>query len=294
MARKKADQQKSPSPQRKEWHKRRRLMASALILSLGIAGIALAQWRSFRRVFNPLSPAPQASQTPQLAKEYIYAGGRLVALEQPVSGGTSALSAPSSLTATGSAIPSTQVNLNWTASTGGTVASYQVERMQNVASGYTVVASNVTTTNYNDTTVSAGSAYLYRIRAMDTSNNFSSYSSFDLATAMTFNDDPLISYPQDTSDPNTATTIKAAHITQLRTAVNAVRALANLPAATWSNPVQATATIFGPDITELRSSLAQALTALGLQTPSYTYPTITAQVSIIHKADIKELRDAVK
>jgi hypothetical protein len=42
-----------------------------------------ARWKTFHRELNSSSPMPQASQTPQLSKEYVYAGGKLIATEEP-------------------------------------------------------------------------------------------------------------------------------------------------------------------------------------------------------------------
>ena len=43
----------------------------------------------------------------------------------------------------------------------------------------------------------------------------------------------------------------------------------------------------------LRTALAQAYTAAGMTVPTYTYPTLTAGVSIVRAIDITELRNAV-
>jgi hypothetical protein len=55
----------------------------ALILSLSIAGIMFARWKTFHRTLNSSSVLPQTSPSPSLSKEYIYAGGKLVATEEP-------------------------------------------------------------------------------------------------------------------------------------------------------------------------------------------------------------------
>ena len=284
MSKKKAGKrQKSQSQKLKSRSRRKSLIVIALILCLGLTSLILAQWRSVRSPFGALSPSPQPSPTPQLSKEYIYAGGRLIATEEPTGGGSSPLSAPTGLTAT--ATPSAQISLSWTASTGGTVDHYQVERCQNFAPNcYSVVAANVPTINYSDTTVSAGSAYLYRVRAVDTAGNFSNYSSIDLATAITFLDDPL----------SVGTAVKAQHITELRQAINAVRTVANLSGATWDNSVQPGDSIRAIDIQELRNNLDQARSALGLTAMSYTDPTLSVGTTLIRKDHINELRQGVK
>ena len=88
MSKKKARQQKkSDQPPKKLRSHRKALTAVIRLFSLSMASIVLAQWRSIHRVANHLSlmPAPQTSATPQLSKEYIYAGGRLVAIEESAS-----------------------------------------------------------------------------------------------------------------------------------------------------------------------------------------------------------------
>ena len=56
---------------------------------------------------------------------------------------------------------------------------------------------------------------LYRVRGVDANNNVSAYSNVDLATTILFTNDPLIAG---------VTVVKAQHFTELRSAVNAVRA----------------------------------------------------------------------
>lgn len=291
MSKKKARQLKEVSvPRRKGWGRWK--TPGAIILVLSLMGLVLAQLRSIRPVFTVSSPTPTVSPTPKLAKEYIYAGDRLVAIEEPSSGGgPSPLSAPTSLTADGTSTPGSQVNLSWMASTGGTVNHYQVERSQNISSGYTVVAANVSTTNYTDTNVSADSAYLYRVRAVDADGNFSSYGNPDLATAITFADDPL--------NPNgMRTLISAQHLIELRRAVNAVRLLAGLPTASWTYPdpgaqPQQRRNIYLEDVTDLRGKLDEALNLLGRLQPYDPDPPLTRNGPVM-AAHFTQIRERVK
>src|SRR5205823_5743250 len=87
---------------------------------------------------------------------------------------------------------------------------------------------------------------------------------------------------------------KVAHITELRTEVDAVRSLAGLPAATWTftNLV----TIHVEDVRDLRLRLGEALTQLGIQLPTYTDQILKGFIedplnaTPIKAAHIRELR----
>jgi hypothetical protein len=226
---------------------------------------------------SPASPSP--SPTPAIpSKEYIYAGGRLIATEEP-----SALAAPLNVVA--STVSNIQINISWSVSAGA--HHYQVERASNVTGTFTVLNANVSGTAFTDNSVSGVNAYLYRVRSADAVGTLSAPSNLDLATAIVFEDDPFPAAP-------VLTPIKAQHLVQLRQAVNAVRAAANQGAATWSqNPVQQNVTpIMANDIYELRNALDQALGILGLTPGGYTNSSLSGQG--IQKIHIKELRDRVK
>tara|TARA_Y100000361_G_scaffold87458_1_gene77702 strand:+ start:7751 stop:9679 length:1929 start_codon:yes stop_codon:yes gene_type:complete len=67
-----------------------------------------------------------------------------------------------------------QLNLSW--SSGGDTDSYQISRSTSSGSGFSQIATGVTTTSYNDTGLSAGTRYYYKIRAVNTEGN-SAYTS---------------------------------------------------------------------------------------------------------------------
>src|ERR1043166_9926251 len=71
--------------------KRSRFIAVGLLISLIFAGAVFATRGGLfaRRTPRPGSgtPAPMATDPAHPSKEYIYAGGRLVATEEPTSGG---------------------------------------------------------------------------------------------------------------------------------------------------------------------------------------------------------------
>jgi hypothetical protein len=249
-----------------------------LIAVLGLATVA-GPWRtslSRTRVgslfFSPPPPLPPPNSP---SKEYIYAGGRLIATEEP-----NPMVAPTNLIA--NTFSSAQIDVTWTAAPGA--HHYQVERAPNLGGTFTVVNSNVVGTSYSDTTVTSINAYLYRVRTADAVGNLSPPSGIDVATAITFTDNPLTVG---------TTLVKAVHVTELRQAVNAVRAAANLTAATWTDPTltAGTTAIKEVHVTELRSSLDAALTALGIATSAYTDPSLTGIA--IKKVHIDEVRQRV-
>src|SRR6266849_2982051 len=67
-----------------------KLSLVGVLLCLGVAGVMFAQWRAAKhstRSTHTFSPAtiPPPNPTPALAKEYLYAGSKLVAIEAPKS-----------------------------------------------------------------------------------------------------------------------------------------------------------------------------------------------------------------
>ena len=169
------------------------------------------------------------------------------------------IDSPTNLTVTAAA--STQVSLSWTAPSGG-VNHYQVERSQSV-SGPFLFLSNASGTSFNDTTVGTANAYLYRVRAIDSGGLSSTPSNMALGTAMSFEFSSL-----------QGQVIKARHLNDLRIAVNAVRSVAGLPAATWLRVTLIGLQAQAVDVQELRNKLGEALTALGIAVAAYQDPVL--------------------
>jgi hypothetical protein len=137
---------------------------------------------------------------------------------------------------------------------------------------------------FNDSGRSANTAYLYKVRAVN--GGESPDSNIDLATTVIFTDDPLVAG---------TTAIQATHITQLRTAVNAVRTLASLGAGTYTDPtITAGVTpVKAAHVNDLRSALDAARAVLLLPALSYS-ETITAGVTPVKVVHLTELRNGVK
>ena len=186
--------------------------------------------------------------------------------------------APANLTATASS--TTQVNLTWSAPAGGAPHHYGVWRL---TSGSWSKIDTTSSTSYNDTTVSATTTYLYQISAEDGSNNVQGWTNWDIATTILFTD--------DTITPG-STVIKAVHVTELRTAVDAVRAAAGQSAGTWTNSSISGAWVDADDILDLRNNLGPAINALALVPPNYIDSVLTG--ATIKKSHIEQLRQRVK
>ena len=168
---------------------------------------------------------------------------------------------------------STRVVLQWGASGAGT---FEVLRRGPGSTAYTVVGTS-SSASFIDTSVAPNTAYLYKIRSGTNESNA------DLATTVSFTDDPLVAG---------VTRIKAVHLAELRTAVNAVRALAGIGAASFTDAAAPGVVVRATHIVQLRDALRQALEALGLPTPGWT-GALSPGV-IIRAVHFQEIRNAVK
>ncbi len=221
-----------------------------------------------------------------LERENIYRGGQLLAVSEPL---IAAAAAPSELVA----VPSgggVSVTLSWSAAAGAT--NYRVARATSKDGPYQLVGTT-SSTGFTDTGVSGGNAYLYKVCAADGQGNCASgYSNIAMSATVTFPTDPTITTFAE--NPANATPIKAAHITELRTAVNAVRHVAGMPDATWTHPTltPGVSVISVDDVRDLRNKLDEALTALRIQTSAYTDQTLAGAPNgtLIKGAHIRELR----
>jgi hypothetical protein len=182
---------------------------------------------------------------------------------------------PTNLSAT--ATSTSEIVLSWDAFDGAD--SYQVERSFNNAP-FTVLETDFVNAS-EDTAVSAGTTYVYRVRIV-ISGSAGAPSNVDIATTIVFAE-ALVPH---------ITTIKASHITELRTAVNAVRAAAGLPPATFTDASPAGVFIKAVHITELRSFLDAARAMIGVPAMAYTDSSLTGQH--IKAAHIDDLRTGVK
>jgi|GEM_PF-2067991 len=90
------------------------------------------------------------------------------------------------------------------------------------------------------------------------------------------------------------TTAKAQHILELRQAVDAMRAVAGLSGAPWTDPALAPGDpIRAVHITDIRTFLDDAATRLGFATSPYTDPGLTTGF-VIKRVHIEELRQRIR
>src|SRR6266478_2093154 len=274
---------RSTLPKRKKY-----ITVAAVGLAITLCfGTVAGPWRNsfgarrLRALFAAPAPPPTLPPANNPSKEYIYAGGKLIATEAPIS-----LLAPANLAAlTLSNLPTPQVSISWNPTEGAD--HYQVERTANISVPFAPIDYHVTTTTFTDSPGSSVTAYLYQVRAVDAVDNASPPSNIDLATAISFTDDTLV---------RGSTTIKAAQINELRQAVDAVRATANLGAVNWGGSISPGATtVQATHIQDLRTNLDQARSVLGLSPCSYTDISVeTLRTVFINKDHIDQLRQCVR
>ncbi len=91
-----------------------------------------------------------------------------------------------------------------------------------------------------------------------------------------------------------ATGVRVGHVTELRQLVNTVRAVCELPHATWTDsPIRVGETpVRAGHLTELRTALSEAFTACLLPSPTYTDPVIMRGVTPVKAVHWTELRAA--
>ena len=179
------------------------------------------------------------------------------------------------------ATTTTSVSLSWNVSSGAN--QYEIMR----ASAGTPYASLAMTSSltFTDSPVAAGATYVYKVRAIDSSSRFSPLSIPDAATTILFSDDPVAT---------AVTAIKALHITEMRQAVNAIRAAAGIGAMTFTDSSLSGVVVKAVHFQELRDGLTQARSSLALPALTFTDPTLTQGVTVVKAAHMQELRGGVE
>ncbi|MEK6325298.1 MAG: fibronectin type III domain-containing protein [Acidobacteriota bacterium] len=197
-------------------------------------------------------------QSANWTQQYVYDryGNRTSVTASGTTGGGTSLNPPSNLIVTFAT--SNSISLSWTASPGAD--HYQIERRSAGNPAFQAIGTS-TSPSYTDSTVTAGAAYVYRVRAADAQNNLSGSSNARLGIAIASTDPTLVSG---------VTIVKAAHVTELRQAVNATQALAGLSQASWTDAVLLGVQIKAVHVEELRTKLTEAIQALSLTVPGFS------------------------
>ncbi|MEA2240119.1 MAG: hypothetical protein QOC81_4843 [Thermoanaerobaculia bacterium] len=136
---------------------------------------------------------------------------------------------------------------------------------------------------FTDTSVVSGTTYLYKVRAI-TSGTPSAFGAVDAATTIAFTDDPLISG---------TTSVKAVHINELRAAITAMRTAAGLTTSFDGSPSSGSL-IRAADISQLRTALDAARAVIQLPALVYSDPLLTAGTTSIKAGHIQQLRDGCR
>jgi hypothetical protein len=173
------------------------------------------------------------------------------------------------------------VGLSWGAVAGAD--HYEVFRTPNIAQAFTLL-DTAPAAAYSDTNVAGGTTYLYKVRAVDGVGTPSAFSAIDAATTVVFTDDPL----------NAGLAVKGIHLSELRTAVNALRAAANLAPFTFADPDLTGVPIRAQHISQLRQAMNAARSVLFGAGVAFADPTLTSGSTIVKAVHILDIRSGVK
>ena len=228
------------------------------------------------RASDPIPPASLPSISSQLVDGFSNHFSAITNLRGSVAAVTPSLYQPAGLTAT--ATSPTNVLVSW--SSVPAAGSYQVWRSS--ANGAFAQVGTTASTSFNDA-VSASTTYLYKVRSVYSGANLSAFSATDLATTVMFTDDPLLP---------SATRVKAVHLTELRAAVNAVRAAAGLASATFTDPAPASIPVQAQHITEIKAAINAALALLG--SPLAGGTVVSGGTALVKAADFQQIRDLAR
>jgi YD repeat-containing protein len=176
--------------------------------------------------------------------------------------------------------PQTQVKVQVTWSYNGQLDTFLVFRNRQLIA----TLNNPSLRSYVDSTVVADSAYIYSLAAVKNDTQSSS-SGTDLATTVIFENDPL--RPEHE--------IRKQHILQLRTAIAAVRTLAQLAPTAFTDTLSTTTEVKAVHFNELRTALDAARIKLGLSSTAYDRPLLQVPPPIlILRQDLNALRGGVQ
>jgi hypothetical protein len=223
---------------------------------------------------NPGWVYGQSSST----KAYIYLDGKIVAVESGAEYSGPIPTPQLSYAAIGQA---NQIEVRWCI--GSYVAAhFDIEK---IPGGTIEVDGGQGCISWYDTNLSNGNTYAYRVRAKDYIGNTGSYSARDIATLLTYSNDPLAAGTD---------LIRSQHFTEMRQAVASVRTCAGLGAPTWTDSNLSGVQVKAIHLTEIRDQLNEALDSLAVPRPSYTDASIVSGVTVVKATHIQEIRNKLK
>jgi hypothetical protein len=178
--------------------------------------------------------------------------------------------------------------------TGVSVAAAGVSSGVAVTAGtgcaWTAVSNDAWTTVTSGASGSGNGTTSYSVAANTSSQRTGTITiagqTFTVTQAGGFTDYPLVAG---------TSTIKAVHITELRTRINTLRGGCGLSSYSFTDSTltAGSTTARAVHLTDLRTALGQAYVACGQTAPTYTDATLTAGTTVIKAVHIAELRAAV-
>lgn len=241
-----------------------------------------------------------SSGGPTISHTYAAAGTYSVNLTVTDSiGQTDTTSQPVSVSATptvpgsfsATAATTTSVTLTWTASSSPYGINHYAVQRRSSSTGAWGPEQTTTATTFTDTAAAAATTYQYRVKAVD-NGQFSSGFAQDYATTVIFGP-ALVRF---------SSTVAAAHVRDLRDAVDAWRHFASLSDVYPANPAPAGAIKAANFITNLSSdplpgvvnAFNDARNALGLAPFAYSGVPAPAGGGTVFLEHVQQLRDALK
>lgn len=212
-----------------------------------------------------------ANGTASLRSATLTIAGQSFTVSQNASGVSMTLAATAS---------SSQVVLSWSAAAGA--SSYSVLRSANNAA-----FSSVTTTSnlfFTDTSVATGTGYRYEILALASGPVSLGFSNVELVVPFAWTDPSL----------GIGTKVKAVHLTELRSAINAARAALGWQALTFSGTIAGGQPVLRSHLIDLRAAADAVRAGSGMAAVSYTDPVVTVGVTRIRASHILDLRAALQ
>lgn len=192
---------------------------------------------------------------------------------------------PAPLTTSATKSGATSVHVTWTKAPDAVIDSYRIERCASSCNGggNWTLAGTSGSMSFSDGGRSPNSAYAYRVVSVRAGTLSAGASPPDFASTYAFSDDPAaVDGPA-----------RAVHLTELRSAVNALRAVAGLGAYSYEDTMAAGLTIKALHFQQLREALNGARLVFGAGTVTFSPPE-PAIDTILRASHLNDLRGGVQ